>query len=275
MNQVFNVVFIMEFAIKVAAKGLFIHPHAYMRDTWNLLDMSVVLISVTELFTMNSQSKMGLKALRTLRVLRPLRSLNAFPAMKKLVRSLGNSISSLLYAEFFLAFVFLIFGIFGIKQFSGKFYNRCRIGIEPESGFWPHLHDNHLCHIGGTDCPASTTCAQPSLHNIKWEKAHSINSPLINYGVTTFDNLPSACITIFQMITLEGWVDIMYLMMESSPVLMSICFSIFLVIFCAFFLLNLILAILSQSIEEVGMVDDPELIEKTNYIVKSLNRARM
>ena len=33
----------------------------------------------------------------------------------------------------------------------------------------------------------------------------------LNYGVTNFDNLGSAFITIFQCITMEGWTTVMYI----------------------------------------------------------------
>ena len=32
----------------------------------------------------------------------------------------------------------------------------------------------------------------------------------INYGITNFDNIGYAMLTVFQCITLEGWTDIMY-----------------------------------------------------------------
>jgi Ion transport protein len=33
----------------------------------------------------------------------------------------------------------------------------------------------------------------------------------MNYGITTFDNIGVGMLTIFQVITLEGWTDIMYM----------------------------------------------------------------
>lgn len=37
-----------------------------------------------------------------------------------------------------------------------------------------------------------------------------------NFGLNSFDNIISACITIFQSITLEGWVDVMYMLMDGA-----------------------------------------------------------
>lgn len=31
-----------------------------------------------------------------------------------------------------------------------------------------------------------------------------------NHGITNFDNIGLACMTVFQCITLEGWTDVLY-----------------------------------------------------------------
>ena len=53
---------------------------------------------------------------------------------------------------------------------------------------------------GGFKCPSTDYCG-----------AH-IENP--NMGVTSFDNVLVSFLTIFQAITLEGWVDIMYVVFE-------------------------------------------------------------
>ena len=35
-----------------------------------------------------------------------------------------------------------------------------------------------------------------------------------NYGITSFDNIIYACITVFQCITMEGWTPILYWVSE-------------------------------------------------------------
>ena len=59
-------------------------------------------------------------------------------------------------------------------------------------------------------------------------------------------------VTIFQVITLEGWVDMMYnLMDEGNPITAALFFCL-LVLFGAFFLLNIILAVIMQSFDEIN-----------------------
>jgi len=138
----------IECVLKVCAQGFFRHYNAYLRDTWNWIDFTVVLISVVELTPIEGAN---LKGLRTLRVLRPLRSINAFPSMKRLITSLTGSLAPLGYAVAFMVFIFLLFGILGVSQFGGAFYQRCRLTLEPVNGVWPFDKEvDRLCSLDGS-----------------------------------------------------------------------------------------------------------------------------
>ena len=63
-----------------------------------------------------------------------------------------------------------------------------------------------------------------------------------------FDNLGIGFITVFQMITLEGWTKVMYNMMDSNITWMAIIFCILLIVIGSFFLLNVILAVLAEAL---------------------------
>jgi hypothetical protein len=68
----------------------------------------------------------------------------------------------------------------------------------------------------------------------------------MNWGMTTFDDFPSAVITIFQIVTLEGWSSIMYMAMDASGAGWSLFFCT-IVFVGSFFVLNLVLAVLENS----------------------------
>lgn len=76
---------------------------------------------------------------------------------------------------------------------------------------------------------------------------------MINYGITGFDHLGQALISIFQAITLEGWVLMMYNLMDSNLTLMAVIYFCSLVLIGAFFLLNLILAVIMLEFEKQGV----------------------
>ena len=57
------------------------------------------------------------------------------------------------------------------------------------------------------------------------------------------------------MITLEGWTKIMYNMMDSNIAWMAIIFSVLLIVVGAFFLLNVILAVLAEALNKVDLIE--------------------
>jgi hypothetical protein len=76
---ILTAIYILEFALKVLAKGFVVHSKSYLRNYWNALDFLVVVVSI--LGILNSNSK-GLKALRTFRIMRPLKTFNALPRVR-------------------------------------------------------------------------------------------------------------------------------------------------------------------------------------------------
>ena len=71
----FVVAFALEMIIKVIAKGLFAQEACYLRDPWNWLDGTVVVVSILSYFP----SVSNVSSLRTFRLFRPLRSLKNPP----------------------------------------------------------------------------------------------------------------------------------------------------------------------------------------------------
>jgi Ion transport protein len=43
IGKVFTAIFVMELLIKIFAQGLFIHQRSYLRDWWNIIDLTVVV----------------------------------------------------------------------------------------------------------------------------------------------------------------------------------------------------------------------------------------
>ena len=104
------VAFALEMTIKVVAKGLFAHDNCYLRDPWNWLDGTVVVVSILSYFP----SVSNVSSLRTFRLFRPLRSLKKLPSMRELVVTLLDSILQLTNILVLLIFSMLIFAILGL-----------------------------------------------------------------------------------------------------------------------------------------------------------------
>lgn len=73
------------------------------------------------------------------------------------------------------------------------------------------------------------------------------NIELIMYGIPGFDNVAQGFLTIFQILTLESWVYLMYNYSDTGTPAISIIFFILVVLLGAFFTMNLVLAIIVDS----------------------------
>ena len=82
---------------------------------------------------------------------------------------------------------------------------------------------------------------------LRWS-ANYVDS--FQFGFIDFDNFARAFLTIFQTITLEGWVDIMYMLSDAYDPVMTGAFFVVLVSFGSFFVLQLLLAVLENNYNE-------------------------
>uniref|UniRef100_A0A1I7X036 Ion_trans domain-containing protein n=1 Tax=Heterorhabditis bacteriophora TaxID=37862 RepID=A0A1I7X036_HETBA len=64
-------------------------------------------------------------------------------------------------------------------------------------------------------------------------------------GITSFDNIAFAMITVFQCITMEGWTTVMYYTNDSLGSTYNWAYFIPLIVLGSFFMLNLVLGVLS------------------------------
>lgn len=198
-DLVFQCLFTVEMVVKILALGLIRPKDAYLRDNWNVIDG---LLVVSGWVTLGSSN---ISVGRLVRVLRPLRTISHVPGLKLIINSMLASIPQLLNVLGLCAFIFFMFGIVGIQLFGGKLSQRCHFPGSPPT---VNDDDGQLCSTSGSSgrqCPVvggvQTVCLDTGTS--------------VNYGITNFDNIGTAFLTIFQCITLEGWVDVMYWISET------------------------------------------------------------
>ncbi len=76
-------------------------------------------------------------------------------------------------------------------------YNRCRFTEEPVNGEWPYDEDfPYLCKDDAS-CPVGLYCKNPMDAGLGKDIDNPINQELINYGLTVFDDLLQAMLTVF------------------------------------------------------------------------------
>jgi hypothetical protein len=144
-------------------------------------------------------------------------------------------------------------------------------------GQWPWDEDqDRLCSLNGSgtyQCLAGTQCGTPLQKGLDAYSDDIQSQELINFGITTFDNLAFSTITIIQMITLEGWVLIMYNLMDAGNPIVAVLFCTLVVMVCSWFLLNIVLAVLGEGIEGVDDDASGDVVRASH--AASIKRARL
>uniref|UniRef100_A0A8C7CZJ1 Voltage-dependent L-type calcium channel subunit alpha n=1 Tax=Oncorhynchus kisutch TaxID=8019 RepID=A0A8C7CZJ1_ONCKI len=231
VEHVFLVIFTIETFLKIIAYGLVAHQNAYVRNGWNMLDFVIVVVGlfsvVLELLTKDSSGGFDVKALRAFRVLRPLRLVSGVPSLQVVLNSIIKAMVPLLHIALLVLFVIIIYAIIGLELFIGKMHATCFFPSTAEDEPAPCAISGHgrQCPINGTECR---------------EGWHGPND-----GITNFDNFLFAMLTVFQCITMEGWTDVLYWMNDAMGLELPWVYFVSLVIFGSFFVLNLVLGVLS------------------------------
>ena len=75
----------------------------------------------------------------------------------------------------------------------------------------------------------------------------------LNWGFTSYDNVGLAFITTFQVITLEGWTDLMTRVSDAWLMVPTIVVFILLVVIGGVIALNIVLAVISGSLDKLEM----------------------
>lgn len=83
IDLVLLIIYTVEMMFKITAMGFIFGKGAYLKDSWNILD--IVIIGTGYLPYLSSSSDLNLSALRSLRVLRPLKSVTKIKSLKLLL----------------------------------------------------------------------------------------------------------------------------------------------------------------------------------------------
>ncbi|XP_075690009.1 voltage-dependent L-type calcium channel subunit alpha-1D isoform X8 [Rhinoderma darwinii] len=246
VEYAFLIIFTIETFLKIIAYGLVMHPNAYVRNGWNLLDFVIVIVGLfsVALEQLNfgpkevegatqSTGKSGgfdVKALRAFRVLRPLRLVSGVPSLQVVLNSIIKAMVPLLHIALLVLFVIIIYAIIGLELFVGKMHKSCflmgtELLAEDEPAPCAFSGNGRICPINGSECKSG------------W--------PGPNGGITNFDNFAFAMLTVFQCITMEGWTDVLYWVNDAIGCEWPWVYFVSLIILGSFFVLNLVLGVLS------------------------------
>ncbi|KAM3872323.1 dihydropyridine-sensitive L-type skeletal muscle calcium channel subunit alpha-1-like [Diretmus argenteus] len=243
LEYIFLIVFTAECFLKIVAYGLVFHEGAYLRNCWNILDFVIVVMGLFTfaLDTINMiagvpQEKGGgfdMKALRAFRVLRPLRLVSGVPSLQVVMNSILKAMLPLLHIALLVFLLVTIYAIVGLELFKCKMHKTCYFTgtniYATAEGELPapcaQAGNGRRCTINGSEC-------RPG-----WEGP--------NNGITHFDNIGFAMLTVYQSITMEGWTEVLYWVNDAIGNEWPWLYFVTLILVGSFFVLNLVLGVLS------------------------------
>uniref|UniRef100_A0A671YBS6 Sodium channel protein n=1 Tax=Sparus aurata TaxID=8175 RepID=A0A671YBS6_SPAAU len=264
VEYTFTGIYTFESLIKILARGFCVGKFTFLRDPWNWLDFSVILMAyVTEFVDLGNVS-----ALRTFRVLRALKTISVIPGLKTIVGALIQSVKKLSDVMILTVFCLSVFALIGLQLFMGNLRQKCvRLPVSTNGTngtnitaddmpffnnnyyYLPGRRDALLCGNGSGAglCPEGFICIKAG------------RNP--DYGYTSFDTFSWAFLSLFRLMTQDYWENLYQQTLRAAGKPYMIFFV--LVIFLgSFYLVNLILAVVAMAYDEQNQATIEEAQQK-------------
>ncbi|XP_048835105.1 sodium channel, voltage-gated, type I like, alpha b isoform X3 [Brienomyrus brachyistius] len=271
VEYTFTGIYTFECLIKILARGFCVGKFTFLRDPWNWLDFSVILMAyVTEFVDLGNVS-----ALRTFRVLRALKTISVIPGLKTIVGALIQSVKKLSDVMILTVFCLSVFALIGLQLFMGNLRQKCvkiplgndtmdnvttsnltesfnwtsYLNDESNYYFLPNRRDALLCGNASDagQCPEGFSCQKGG------------RNP--DYGYTSFDTFSWAFLSLFRLMTQDFWENLYQQTLRAAGKTYMIFFV--LVIFLgSFYLVNLILAVVAMAYDEQNQATMEEAQQK-------------
>lgn len=232
----FTIIFSLEFLIKIVADGFWLTPNGYFRNTWNRIDMFVLVTLWINLIA-DILDRGGLsRAFRAFKALRALRLVNISDATKATFHDVliagfwniaGASIVSLA--------LLIPMAIWGLNMFAGLLFSCNDSNVDGLA----------QCYYEFASSPMTWDVWAPRA----WE----------NPQVWSFDSFGRSLLILFEIVSQEGWINVMTSAMaitgkgdqpvQDSSAVNAVFFIIFNLL-GAVFVLTLFIAVIIQNYSE-------------------------
>lgn len=181
----FLILFSIEAIIKILADGFYFTPNAYLRSSWGVIDFIVLIslwINMIAIFAGNGYVSRAVRAFKALRALRLLNISNAAKETFENIVIVG--IRKIFGAAMISMCLLYPFSVWGLQIFKGRFYS---------------------CNDENTEFLANCInefASSPSNWNVLAPR--SVVKPYYD-----FDNFGHSFLILFEIISLEGWTDVL------------------------------------------------------------------
>ncbi|XP_039236668.1 sodium channel protein type 5 subunit alpha-like [Pipra filicauda] len=244
----FTGIYTFESLIKILARGFCLNEFTFLRDPWNWLDFSVIVMAYVGAFsTWGSVS-----VLRTFRVLRALKTISVVPGLKIIVGALIQSVKKLANVMILTVFCLSVFALIGLQLFKGNLRQKCiknttECGNKTWETYEMFVNDSDdfakkngtldilLCGSGAGACPPGYKCCKIG--------------PNPDYGFTSFDTFGWAFLSLFRLMTQDYWERLYQQTLRASGKV-YIVFFMMVIFLGSFYLVNLILAVVTMAYED-------------------------
>uniref|UniRef100_A0A8C8SRE0 Sodium channel protein n=1 Tax=Pelusios castaneus TaxID=367368 RepID=A0A8C8SRE0_9SAUR len=253
----FTGIYTFEVLIKILARGFCLNEFTFLRDPWNWLDFTVVVIAYVAEFIKQSR----FSGLRTLRVLRALKTISIVSGLKVIVSALIQSVKKLSDVMILTVFCLSVFALIGLQLFKGNLRHKCVRNFNNTNGtitsddktwktfdlYYAFIVENVLKKNGTDDILLCGNSSDAGSCPDKYVCLKAGENP--DHGYTSFDTFGWSFLSLFRLMTQDYWERLYQQTLRASGKIYMLFFM--LVIFLgSFYLVNLILAVVTMSYEE-------------------------
>ncbi|XP_056649953.1 sodium channel protein type 9 subunit alpha-like [Monodelphis domestica] len=250
LNLPFLGLYTFEILIKILARGFCIGPFTFLSDPWNWFDIPILTMAYLRLFV-NLGSFPYLGIFSVLRIMKAV-SLNIGP--RSVVRTLTQSMKMFQQTVMLIVFCLSVFAVMGMQLFMGKLKQKCVQWPRGEGNITeiPWDNEDYFYYLEGQkdallcgnssysgDCPEGYMCVKAGMN------------PDHNY--TSFDHFGWSLLTLFRLMTLDYWENLYQQILRAAGKTYVIFFIVVL-LFCSFYLVTLILAMVILAYEKQNQI---------------------
>ncbi|XP_064540810.1 sodium leak channel NALCN isoform X2 [Drosophila montana] len=213
----------LELALKILADGLFFTPKAYIKDVAAALDVFIYVVSTSFLCWMphNIPTNSAAQLLMILRCVRPLRIFTLVPHMRKVVYELCRGFKEILLVSTLLILLMFIFASYGVQLYGGRLA-RCNDPtiIRREDCVGVFMRRVFVTKMKLTPGPDESYPAM--LVPRVWANPRRFN----------FDNIGDAMLTLFEVLSFKGWLDVRDVLIKAVGPIHAIYIHIYIFLGC-------------------------------------------
>lgn len=196
IEYLFVVAMSVELGVRILADGLIFTPNAVIQNFGGVLDVFLYFVALVYVAWQPHRipPRSGAQLLMVLRCLRPLRLVTLVPKMRQVILELVGGYKEIVKVSALQIMLMFTFASYGVQVFAGKF-GSCND---------QYVKDRELCKgtfeiniatpRGLRDLPGTSKITVPRV----WKNPRNFD----------FDNIISAFFALFEVLSLEGWLEV-------------------------------------------------------------------